>query len=135
MRQYLEYCINFIEDQIVYWFSKMNKRLRQEVCYNFKPFHFEEIMPSVKCTQIPNPRSGHRIAADSKNLYVFGGYNPMFEDYQDDDAELRNSFPLFQELWRFNYASKVWTRYNNIRSLPQELASNAVVRLGNLLMV
>lgn len=103
--------------------------------YLFKPFQVERICPNNKST-LPQPRSGHRVVCDSKNLYSFGGYNPHIQNEDGSDDEIWvESYPLFQELWKYNFASKTWTRYFNRRSLPKELASNAVIRKGNTLMV
>ncbi|XP_018320085.1 kelch domain-containing protein 10 homolog isoform X2 [Agrilus planipennis] len=105
--------------------------------YKFKIFQFEIVKPN-RSNGIPLPRSGHRIVSDSANLYSFGGYNPLIlneEGSRDEDDFAVNSYPLFQELWKFNFASKNWKRYNSRQTLPQELASNAVIREGNFLMV
>lgn len=103
--------------------------------YCFKPFVIEKIHPDNK-TILPQPRSGHRVVCDSKNLYSFGGYNPHIQNEDGTADEIWvESYPLFQELWRYNFASRTWTRYYNRRSLPKELASNAVIRKGNTLMV
>lgn len=101
--------------------------------YIFKPFQYEKINPNPNC-KVPFPRSGHRIGADSSNLYSFGGYNPwMATDDDQDDSYL--TYPLFQELWKFNFASKKWIKYPNSHSLPSELASSALLLNGNILMV
>lgn len=118
---------------------KMSKK-HQQHDYSFKIFECEEVKPNKKHKRsIPFPRSGHRIVADSQNLYSFGGYNPLYPCYAvtliDNDESPVNTYPLFRELWKFNYASKVWTPFNNQKSLPHELASNAVIRNGNILMV
>lgn len=103
--------------------------------YKFKPFVIEKVHPNV-CSSLPKPRSGHRIVCDSKNLYSFGGYNPHIQNDEGSDDEIWiDSYPLFQELWRYNFASKKWIRYASQTSLPKELASNAVLRKGNTLMV
>lgn len=103
--------------------------------YEFRPFHVERVAPENKCA-LPQPRSGHRVVCDSKNLYSFGGYNPHIQNEDENDDEIWiESYPLFQELWRYNFASRKWLRYCNRRSLPKELASNAVIRKGNTLMV
>lgn len=106
--------------------------------YVFKVYEYEKVKP-VKRRKTPLPRSGHRIVCDTKNLYSFGGYNPLTtgneQDARDEDEFNINSYPLFQELWKFNFASKKWNRYNGRQTLPQELASNAVIREGNYLMV
>ncbi|XP_968306.2 kelch domain-containing protein 10 homolog [Tribolium castaneum] len=103
--------------------------------YVFKPFRYEEIKPNRK-SRVPYPRSGHRIGADSANFYSFGGYNPLIgSDEAISDEIWVQSYPLFQELWRFNFARKEWTRYSNSHTLPLELASNALVLHKNVLMV
>ncbi|XP_031351552.1 kelch domain-containing protein 10 homolog isoform X1 [Photinus pyralis] len=105
--------------------------------YVFKLYKYEKVKSN---SRTPLPRSGHRIVCDTKNLYSFGGYNPLItqseDEVRDDDDELNiNSYPLFQELWKYNFATKKWKCYSGRRTLPQELASNAVVRTGNYLMV
>lgn len=103
--------------------------------YVFKPFRYEEIKPH-KNSKVPYPRSGHRIGADSANFYSFGGYNPRIgSDETINDEIWVQSYPLFQELWKFNFAKKEWTRYSNSHTLPKELASNALVLHKNFLMV
>ncbi|KAL3270195.1 hypothetical protein HHI36_009251 [Cryptolaemus montrouzieri] len=105
--------------------------------YIFRPFKYEEIIPNSK-SRIPLPRSGHRIGADSSNFYSFGGYNPLItqdEEQTEQDDFWVNSYPLFQELWKFNFAAKMWHRYPNSETLPVELASNALLLHRNLLMV
>lgn len=97
--------------------------------YTFKPFVYEKVEP--KSMVVPLPRSGHRVVADDCNLYSFGGYNPLL----DESEENTNTYPLFQELWKFNFATKQWKKFCRQDTLPQELASNAVIRHGNLLMV
>ena len=101
--------------------------------YAFKPFQYEEIKPNSK-SKVPYPRSGHRIGADAASLYSFGGYNPLIDDSDNDEVWV-HSYPLFQELWRFNFAKREWTRYPNSHSLPLELASNALILHKNVLMV
>lgn len=103
--------------------------------YVFKPFVRKKVTPQA-LSALPQPRSGHRIVCDSKNLYSFGGYNPHIQSNEgSNDQVWVDSYPLFQELWRFNFASRKWLLYSSQRSLPRELASNAVLRKGNTLMV
>lgn len=110
-----------------------NKELVE--AYSFRPFHVERVFPCEK-SQVPQPRSGHRVVCDSKNLYSFGGYNPHIQTEDENNDEIWiESYPLFQELWRYNFAARKWLRYHNRRSLPKELASNAIIRKGNTLMV
>jgi hypothetical protein len=103
--------------------------------YAFKPFRYQEIKPNEN-SKVPYPRSGHRIGADSSNFYSFGGYNPLIggDEIESDEIWVQ-SYPLFQELWRFNFAKKEWIRYPNSHTLPLELASNALVLHKNILMV
>lgn len=107
------------------------------VPYAFRAFQYEKISPN-KGSKLPFPRSGHRIGADSSNFYSFGGYNPWVRDEveqnEDDDFWIQ-SYPLFQELWKFNFASREWTKFRNSETLPMELASNALILHGNILMV
>lgn len=104
--------------------------------YSFRPFVYEEVKPDKQRGRVPLPRSGHRVVADNSSLYSFGGYNPLALDASDEeDGFSENTYPLFQELWKFNFASRKWTSFSRQDTLPQELASNAVVRHGNFLMV
>ncbi|CAH0555395.1 unnamed protein product [Brassicogethes aeneus] len=100
--------------------------------YSFRAFKYEEIKPKNK-QRLPHPRSGHRIGADSTNFYSFGGYNPTI--HSEEDINLVNSYPLFQELWKFNYSTRMWSKFKISGSLPLELASNALVLHRNYLMV
>ncbi|XP_065174147.1 kelch domain-containing protein 10 homolog [Atheta coriaria] len=102
--------------------------------YVFKVFKYIKVESNTIQQQQPLARSGHRIVADSKYLYSFGGYNPQIPaDYQRRRED--EDFPLFQELWKFNFASREWSLFSICGTLPLELASNAVVRLGSYLMV
>lgn len=107
----------------------MSFNKKRPVEYTFKPFVYEKVEPLGDV--VPLPRSGHRLVADDCNMYAFGGYNPLV----DESEENINTYPLFQELWRFNFASRRWSKICKQESLPHELASNAVVRHGRLLMV
>lgn len=103
--------------------------------YVFRPFQYQKILPAkVRGHRIPISRSGHRIVCDSKNLYSFGGYNPSDVARENDEYTIQ-SYPLFQELWKYNFASHRWTRFDNRKSLPQELVSIAMIRQSNFLMV
>lgn len=121
--------------------NNRNNQRKRMTKYSFKPFVYEEVKPDKRqeCNRVPLPRSGHRVVADNCNLYSFGGYNPLLVGgYGESDSDLdrnTNTYPLFQELWKFNFAARKWSRFCRQDSLPQELASNAVIRHGNLLMV
>lgn len=136
-------CINFLYKLIINVLNLCtmgNKGVKNKNSkpYSFKIFIYEKVEANNKLNKrIPLPRSGHRIVCDTKNLYSFGGYNPsvLNEEARNHDELSVHSFPLFQELWKFNLASKKWVRFNGRESLPQELASNAVIRHGDCLMV
>ncbi|KAK9731602.1 hypothetical protein QE152_g13549 [Popillia japonica] len=135
--------INFLYKlmvNVVDLFIMGNKGVKKKCVkpYTFKIYVDEKIDPNNKLSKrIPLPRSGHRIVCDTKNLYSFGGYNPsvLNDEHRNHDELSVHAFPLFQELWKFNFASKKWVRFSSRESLPQELASNAVIRHGNILMV
>ncbi|KAL1494764.1 hypothetical protein ABEB36_010310 [Hypothenemus hampei] len=111
--------------------------IRKNSKYSLKPFRYKCTCFSPDNEKLPHPRSGHRIAADSMNFYSFGGYNPLIrlEDYHYEDDSYIDSYPLFQELWRFNFASRKWTKFRNRPTLPEVLVSNAVILHRNILMV
>lgn len=104
--------------------------------YAFKPFVFTKHEP--RSSERPKARSGHRIACDHSNLYSHGGFNPCISDY---DPEMQNdetwmeSKPLFKELWKFNLVTQEWRRLPCQDSMPNELASNAVILKGDTLMI
>lgn len=106
----------------------------EEPNYVFQPFKCIEI----KCTtkNWPRPRSGHRVACDDVNLYCFGGYNPNSQSETDQDnvpdTELS---PLFREFWSFCFATQKWRLHNLQDSIPEELASNAMLMTGNVIMI
>lgn len=68
----------------------------------------------------PPARSGHRCVADNANLYVFGGYNP---DYDESGGPENEDYPLFRELWRYNFATDTWHQMGTEGYMPRELAS------------
>ncbi|KAI9529980.1 Kelch domain-containing protein 10 [Dissostichus eleginoides] len=81
---------------------------------------------------VPPARSGHRCVADSTNLYVFGGYNPDFEEAGGSENE---DYPLFRELWKFHFATATWQQIRTEGYMPTELASMSAVLHGNNLLV
>ena len=101
----------------------------------FKPFMF--MKHEVNSAEKPKPRSGHRIVCDEKNLYSYGGFNPSITPNDPDmrhDPTWNRSRPLFKELWKFNFVHQFWKRIPS-KSMPDELASNAVVLRGDVLVV
>lgn len=58
--------------------------------------------------------------ADNTNLYVFGGYNP---DYDESGGPENEDYPLFRELWRYHFATGTWHQMGTDGYMPRELAS------------
>ncbi|RXM32301.1 Kelch domain-containing protein 10, partial [Acipenser ruthenus] len=80
----------------------------------------------------PPARSGHRCVADNANLYVFGGYNPDFDESGGSENE---DYPLFRELWKYHFATGTWQQMRTEGYMPRELASMSAVLHGNNLLV
>lgn len=82
----------------------------------------EAVLPSHFAVghRCPPARSGHRCVADNANLYVFGGYNP---DYDESGGPENEDYPLFRELWRYNFATDTWHQMGTEGYMPRELAS------------
>ena len=84
---------------------------------------FVETVKPSRHSKIPPPRSGHRCCCDERNIYVFEGNSPHHKD------------ELFQELWRFNVATKAWKLLPTTGSFPTEVASSCVILdIGNLVV-
>lgn len=116
------------------------KSSKSEKLYVFRPYEFRVCVDDCEGSNgpFPKPRSGHRIVCDASNLYSFGGYNPYISDTDEelkDDPAWQDCKPLFQELWRFNFATCKWKKLPCSSSMPKELASNAVILDGNILLV
>ncbi|XP_071082314.1 kelch domain-containing protein 10-like [Haliotis cracherodii] len=104
-------------------------------------YKFSHIEPSVPDGQrgegdlvdqsIPVARSGHRIVVTDSDLYSLGGYNPKYWDVENTEETY---FPLFKELWQFNFVSRKWRKLNTTGHMPLELASHAAVRDNNKLL-
>ena len=58
--------------------------------------------------------------ADNTNLYVFGGYNPNYDESGGSENE---DYPLFRELWRYHFATGTWQQVRTEGYMPTELAS------------
>ena len=58
--------------------------------------------------------------ADNSNLYVFGGYNPNYDESGGSENE---DYPLFRELWRYHFATGTWQQVRTEGYMPTELAS------------
>lgn len=79
----------------------------------------------------PPARSGHRCVADNTNLYVFGGYNP---DYDESGGSENEDYPLFRELWRYHFATGCWQQIRTEGYMPTELASMSGIIVYHSLM-
>lgn len=96
----------------------------------FRPFKLVKInINSDKNGNIvPAPRSGHRIVCNDGNMLCFGGFNP---DYHRQGRQF-----LFHELWKFNKYREQWSLVLDSQSeMPRQLASNAVILEGDMMMV
>ncbi|XP_036331537.1 kelch domain-containing protein 10 homolog [Rhagoletis pomonella] len=102
--------------------------------YTFKPQRLLKCNYKKFCPprDYPFARSGHRVVASESHLYTLGGYNP-----RNSRTIARGTGMLFQELWRYNFATKRWVLLHNPttnRNMPRELASNALIISNNLLI-
>lgn len=91
----------------------------------------ENINPNEIDIDTLYPRSGHRAVTDDSDMYVLGGYNPRFREVENSTDTY---YPLFKELWKFNFATHNWTCLITDGSMPTELASHAAVRCGRNLL-
>uniref|UniRef100_A0A8C5WIP6 Kelch domain-containing protein 10 n=1 Tax=Leptobrachium leishanense TaxID=445787 RepID=A0A8C5WIP6_9ANUR len=95
----------------------------------------EQLVRFVKLSgslRSPPARSGHRCVADNTNLYVFGGYNP---DYDESGRPENEDYLLFRELWRYHFATGTWHQMGTDGYMPRELASMSLVLHGYNLLV
>lgn len=112
-----------------------NRSSREVQEYQFKPFVLKQHYPNTPEELNPKGRSGHRIVSDDTFLYSFGGFNPNLED-DDRNNDTGLDMKLFKELWRFNYATGEWRKMVEYgETMPKELASNALLLNGNMLIV
>lgn len=108
--------------------------------YEFIPYRVEKIKCRINNTQnssiFPTARSGHRAVCTEGNLYSLGGFNPEHRRNFARRRRRRPSTSLFQELWRFNFATKQWELCLNCeaKDMPEELASNAVTLKNDALI-
>ncbi|KAG8138522.1 hypothetical protein E2320_004396 [Naja naja] len=59
-------------------------------------------------------------------------YNP---DYDESGGPENEDYPLFRELWRYNFATGTWHQMGTEGYMPRELASMSLVLHGNNLLV
>lgn len=101
--------------------------------YVFRKNFYEEFIYDLGYpTSTPLPRSGHRIVCNEKNLYSYGGYNP---DQYGILTVINRSAPLFRELWQLNLCTGAWKLHPSSEYMPDELASNAVIRIGDMIVI
>ena len=85
----------------------------------------------------PVGRSGHCCVTDEGNLYIYGGYNPMEGPPllgQEPETFFAPSRQVLRELWKFNFASKRWTKIER-KNIPQAAASYCMKIRGRKLFV
>lgn len=103
------------------------------LCFTeIKPDNSDSTVEDIIGDYIPEPRSGHRIVVDHGNLYSIGGYNPDFSERENDNDTY---YPLFKELWRFNFATCRWQKLKTCGTMPVELASHSALLHGNHLVL
>lgn len=99
--------------------------------YTFRPFECLEV-PYKRTPgryKKPKARSGHRIACNDQNLYLFGGYN-------FDDSSVNRPHSLFPELLKFNFVSKEWTLVlEDSPDMPREVASISLFMHGSSILM
>lgn len=116
-------------------------RSKSKHMYSFRPYQITKLEASGNQSRdlsCPQARSGHRIVADSGNIYSFGGYNPdadLDRDEFSEDFVLLGGNTLFKELWKYNIASQLWTKLKTTGPMPDEVASHAAVLSGPKLIV
>lgn len=97
---------------------------------------FELLQPSAQISStkngiIPVGRSGHCMAADDANIYVFGGYNPRGRHC----PEISGGLPcVLIELWAFNFSSGTW-RMIETDGIPDTCASSCLSVVDKRLFV
>ncbi|CAH1784192.1 unnamed protein product [Owenia fusiformis] len=106
------------------------------LCIGMNRFvHVPPRLDFTKCItdfQEPAPRSGHRIVVTEDNIWSIGGYNSDLWDIENDDF---TNYPLFRELWKFNFATRKWKKMTTLGHMPKELASHSAILLGQQLVV
>ncbi|KAL4226679.1 Kelch domain-containing protein 10 [Mactra antiquata] len=76
-------------------------------------------------------RSGHRIVANDKYLYCWGGYNPQYWHVENNED---TEYPLMKELWRYQIWTGEWKLLETHGEVPTELASHTVILIpGHIL--
>ncbi|CAF3387245.1 unnamed protein product [Rotaria socialis] len=106
--------------------SKQPFRLSTKYISSINLMRFAEVSP-LENNNKPLPRSGHRAVATESDFWIWGGYFPSFNHQQQ---------PMFNELWRFNYARREWTLETVEGDGPNlTLASHSMCLYRNLAFV
>lgn len=109
------------------------KRKRFKKPYAFQPLKLIKCPYKYWCGlgEFPTARSGHRIVASESHLYSLGGYNPHRSPMRSTACK------IFQELWSYNFATMRWSLLLQPKNctMPLELASTALIRHNNVLIV
>lgn len=123
----------FLQIVIETWqsvFAMIRRKKNSPQIYAFRPYQINRLH-YVDCVP-PKPRSGHRIVCNDRDIFCFGGFNP---DIPSNTGRYRD-VSLFQELWRFDTLSRQWELiFGPGEHLPDELASHAMLLLGNSILV
>lgn len=84
--------------------------------------------------QFPVPRSGHRLLAAGRYVYVIGGYNPVVGDEEFDDSPSTSS-QILREVWRYDLFLNRWHLISAKPDVPVEMASHTVCLDQNHILI
>lgn len=134
---------------------KCLKRAARLAIMQEMPSSQQQIFQQQQQYGVPKKRSGHRAVCNDENLWIWGGYCPVEEmsedewdmedgsmdnsananDDNDNDAQTERS-PLFPQLWRFNFATRIWTLLKTTGDVPSKtVASHCALLYGNNTLV
>jgi len=119
-------------------YTPMQNRSTPE-SFKFQLLQIEEVQPESKL--VPKTRSGHRmISDDSGDLYSFGGFNlqvPVDEtEISNEPTDTRKKCnTLFQELWKFNWRTRCWTKLKTTGDIPDKLVSHCMCYWRNKIII
>lgn len=67
-------------------------------------------------SDIPHPRSGHRLLADDGHIYSIGGFNPHFWEVDNTEETI---YPLFKEVTAVTWAQ--WSAHWIVQTIGASL--------------